>query len=58
MPSLIWLKKTWLMECRKAVAKAGCRGNFHRQDTSLEGVGFSNGVGLSFLQISVEASVQ
>ncbi|MFY9277975.1 MAG: hypothetical protein WBI74_12240 [Caldicoprobacterales bacterium] len=46
------------MECRKAVAKAGCRGNFHRQDTSLEGVGFSNGVGLSFLQISVEASVQ
>ncbi|NLI61752.1 MAG: hypothetical protein GX375_10065 [Clostridiales bacterium] len=40
------VKKTRLTECRKAVAEAGRRGCFHRQDAGLEAVGFSKVVSL------------
>ena len=51
-------KKTWFMECRKAVAEAGRWGSFHRQDAGLEAVSFSSEINLSFLQISDEVNIQ
>ncbi|MGI5852051.1 MAG: hypothetical protein ACOX77_08080 [Caldicoprobacterales bacterium] len=52
-------KKTWLTECRKAVALSRTlKAASFRQDAGLEAISFSNGISLSFLQIDVDSSDQ
>ncbi|HHZ12306.1 MAG: hypothetical protein ACOX1R_10065 [Caldicoprobacterales bacterium] len=52
-------KKTWLMECRKAVALSRTlKAASFRQDAGLEALGFSNERSLSFLQINGGRSSQ